>query len=155
MSLHSSGVRLHRRNTDTDLPVCRSFSRPVLRSPVIRAEALGPRIVSSCGPSTQRWSFTSSPPPATRRRTDRRREGGSARQPRRAAMGGGERGGVGGVNQIFCVLKTKNVYEKIPRAAAASDPPSAKCIPVNIRGVHLLSGSIPPAQPPLAPPASD
>jgi len=87
---------------------------------------------------------------------DGQTEGGRERPsaPQSSDGGRGERGG-GGVNQIFCVLKTKNVYEKIPRAAAASDPPSAKCIPVNIRGVHLLSGSIPPAQPPLAPPASD
>ncbi|TNN59264.1 hypothetical protein EYF80_030549 [Liparis tanakae] len=74
-------------------------------------------------------------------RTDRRREGGregalhSPSAPAEQRWGGGERGRGGG--------------------RASSGPPSAKCIPVNIRGVHLLPGSIPPAQPPLAPPASD
>lgn len=58
--------------TSAHLPVCKTFSKPVLCSPLIHPAAPAPCIISGfqgeerLRPSIHRWSITSSQPPATR-----------------------------------------------------------------------------------------
>lgn len=139
-------MRWHTTHTHTQtsahMPVCKTFSKPVLCSPLIHPAAPAPCIISGfqgeerLRPSIHRWSITSSQPPATRQ-TDGASRSRSADWARRI--------------QNWCALSSRSKIEKHNRLFTVKS--TIKNLLSSFLWVHPVNtcyplSSIPPSQPP-------